>query len=152
MATIDLAEAGRKLPPSREVAVIDGAAVLVRPEVLTALQRKGLSLRTQARSSGRVVVWLEGRLVAATAPLLKQAVAAGGRALCLDLDLAGLTHTDGVGLAALARLASTVAEAGGSLRVINPAPALRTMMTRVNLHHLIEIAEPAPGEESLAIQ
>jgi anti-anti-sigma factor len=147
MATLDLAEAGRQLPPSREVAVIDGAAVLARPELLATLQRKGLRLSAQARSSGQLVLRLEGKLVAATAPLLKQAVAAGGRACHLDLDLASLTHADGVGLAVLVRLASIVAEAGGSLRLINPTPALRTMMTRVNLHHLIEIAEPAPGDE-----
>lgn len=146
MATIDLANAQPKLATDAAIEAA-GAAALAEPSLVAMLQRKGLRLSAQGRPGGRTVLRLEGKLVAATAPLLKQGIQASRKALHLDIDLAGLAHADGVGLAVLVRLSSLLAEAGGSLRVVNPTPALRTMMTRVNLHHLIDIVEPAPVEE-----
>lgn len=151
MATIDLADAQRKLPASVASAA-DGTAALAEPEMIASLQRKGLRLSAVTRPSGRLVLRLEGKLVAATAPLLKQVIAASGKALHLDVDLTGVGHADGVGLAILVRLGAMLADAGGTLRVVNPPATLRTMMTRVNLHHLIDIAEPAPAEDHPARQ
>ncbi|MCC6627956.1 MAG: STAS domain-containing protein [Chloroflexi bacterium] len=149
MATFDLADAHRKLA-SGATSATDATAAPVATALVTELQRKGLRLEAVAGSSGRLVLRLEGKLSAATAPLLKKVIEQGERARQIDIDLAGLAQADGVGLAVLVRLASLVADAGGALRIVNPTAALRVMMTRIHLHHLIDIVEPAPGEDIAA--
>jgi anti-anti-sigma factor len=146
MATIDLADTQRTATAT-ESAVADAGVVRIESTLVDALRRKGLHLEADARAHGRLLLRAQGKLIAATAPLLKKALEAGTGARQLDLDVAGLTQTDGVGLAVLVRIATIVADAGGSLRVINPSPALRAMMTRIHLHHLIDIVDPAPGDE-----
>jgi anti-anti-sigma factor len=149
MATIDFADAHRKLAATA-VPAPDAGAAPIAATLVAELQRKGLCLDAAVGSGGRLVLRLEGKLSAATAPLLRQVIEQGERACPIDLDLAGLAHADGVGLAALVRIANLVADAGGALRVVNPSAALRVMMTRIHLHHLIDIVEPAPGEDLTA--
>ena len=124
-----------------------GQPVQVLPDqMLAALSRKGLTV-TQTVQDDRLVLRLHGKLVASTAPLLKRLFTdpnaderLAGQ-VRLDLDLRDCTQADGVGLATLVRIATTLGRRGGSARVINLPPALRQTVLRVNLHHLIEITE-----------
>jgi anti-anti-sigma factor len=119
------------------------AGLLLTGEMLAKLSHKGLRVAGE-RHENRLVLRLEGRLDGATTRLLKQAFEANTQALHLDLDLAACPRADGVGLATLVRIATLVSGRGGALRVVNLPPALRGIVARINLHHLIDIAESAP--------
>jgi anti-anti-sigma regulatory factor len=139
MATLDLVQ-GRSGAALTTALEADGAAIILPSETLASLERKGL-LITGLRHDGRLVLRLEGKLVSATAPLLKAVFADGPQAVHLDLDLAGCTRADGMGLATVVRLGAVLTAAGGSLRVVNLPPALRQTVMRINLHHLVDIVE-----------
>jgi anti-anti-sigma factor len=144
MASLDLAHTHGAA--SLSILAERGAAAMPESAALATLQRKGLLLRA-SRQGERLVLWLDGKLDTATAPLLRRLIEENGQGQHLDLELSNCTRADGVGLAVLARLTTMLHAAGGSLRVLNPSPALRLTIMQVRLHHLLDILETAPSED-----
>jgi anti-anti-sigma factor len=95
------------------------------------------------RQPDRTSVLLSGRLDSHTAKEFKQSLqdALVSAAACIDVDLAGVTAVDGMGLASLVWAWRTAASGGRELRVSRMRPKVRELVERMNLHLLMRIVE-----------
>ncbi|MHB0871546.1 MAG: STAS domain-containing protein [Chloroflexota bacterium] len=113
------------------------------------LARRGLRIEVD-RESGRTVLHLHGRLDAQSAPALKK----GFQELLplasryIDVDLAAIDRVDGVGLAALVWAWRLTQDHGLELRLTRMRPYVREIVSKMNLHHLLQIVD---GREFLLI-
>lgn len=106
------------------------------------LARRGLRIEVD-RESGRTVLHLHGRLDAQSAPALKK----GFQDLLplasryIDVDLAAIDRVDGVGLAALVWAWRVAQDHGLELRLTRLRPYVREIVSKMNLHHLLQIVD-----------
>lgn len=106
------------------------------------LAKRGLRMEIDLKP-GRTMLHLHGRLDRQSAPVLKggfqEVVAHATRSI--DVDLAGVDRVDGLGLAALVWSWRFAQNSGLELRLTRMRPDVREIVTKMNLHHLLEIVE-----------
>ena len=109
---------------------------------IDALARRGLQLGVSLKP-GSTVLTLRGRLDQQSASVLKngfsEVVSLSPRSI--DLDLGGVTRLDGMGLAALVWSWGLARDRGRELRLMHVPSETRALVTRMNLHHLLQVVE-----------
>lgn len=106
------------------------------------MARRGLQIEID-RESGRTVLHLHGRLDSQSAPFLKRGFEEVLPLIsrCVDVDLAAVDRVDGVGLAALVWAWRLTRDHGLELRLTRMRPFVREIVSRMNLHHLLQIVD-----------
>jgi anti-anti-sigma factor len=109
---------------------------------IDSLGRRGLRLGVSFKT-GTTILSLGGRLDQHSAPLLKEGfheiVALTPRAI--DIDLSSVNRIDGIGLAALVWSWGLAHQRGRQLRLLHVPSATREIVSRMNLHHVLQVVE-----------
>jgi anti-anti-sigma factor len=109
---------------------------------IDALARRGLQLGVSLKP-GSTVLTLRGRLDQQSASELKKGISevVSLSPRSIDLDLGGVTRLDGMGLAALVWSWGFARDRGRELRLMHVPSETRALVTRMNLHHLLQVVE-----------
>lgn len=109
---------------------------------IDALAKRGLGMEIDLKP-GRTILHLRGRLDRQSALVLKdgfrEIVAQTSKSI--DVDLVGVDRVDGLGLAALVWSWRLALDSGLELRLTRMRPDVRAIVTKMNLHHLLQIVE-----------
>jgi anti-anti-sigma factor len=87
----------------------------------------------------------QGRLVLGRATATLENATQSVRARTLVLDLAGVDGIDAAGLGMLIGIKQRLDAAGARLRLVNPRPYVRQMLTMTRLDKVLEICSEAPA-------
>ena len=109
---------------------------------IDALARRGLQLGVSFKP-GATVLALRGRLDQQSASVLKEGFSevVSLSPHSIDLDLGGVTRLDGMGLAALVWSWGLARDRGRELRLMHMPSETRALVTRMNLHHVLQVVE-----------
>lgn len=107
-----------------------------------AANAKDLLRFESSQTPAGVVIQCTGRITAATAPALRDAVrlfaCEAGRVV---LDLTGVSYIDSSGLGAIVGLWVTARKAGGQLEIINLAPRIKDLFRATKVGQVLGIRE-----------
>jgi anti-anti-sigma factor len=114
-----------------------GAVILANPGTITMSGEIDMACEEQLTQVRRAV----DRLVAT--------LATGAQDCPLDwvVDVRAVTFMDSTGLGFLAHTHRVVAEHGGSVTVVGPAPAVMRTLSIVHLDEVLTIADAPPGDQ-----
>ena len=109
---------------------------------IDASARRGLQLGVTFKS-GATVLSLQGRLDQQSAGVLKEGFpeVMSLTTRSIDVDLSGVSRVDGMGLAALVWAWGFARERGLVLRLLHMPAATRQIVTKMNLHHVLQVIE-----------
>ncbi len=96
------------------------------------------------RANETAILACQGRLVLGRATATLESAMQSVRARILVLDLAGVEGIDAAGLGMLIRIKHHLESAGGQMRLLNPRPHVRELLSLTRLDTVLDVCVEAP--------